>query len=71
MSYVFSQTENVIVSEDPVTITDGLFISKSASLEISPKLSPIFIESLMYYLESGAVKIKLNKVVKRRDWIKV
>lgn len=58
-------------TEDPVTLSDGLAVCQSASIEFSPKVPGNVIELLAFYMEKGYIKVKVTKLKKRRDWIKL
>ena len=71
MTFLSDTREYEIVTEDPQTISDGLVVSRTASLEISKNVSRDFIVLLDQYMKYGYIKVKVNKLKKRRDWIKV
>lgn len=63
--------EYEFVSEDPKTISDGLAVMQTASIEISGKVPTKVVEWIAFYMDRGYIKVKVNKLKKRRDWIKV
>jgi|688.fasta_scaffold01636_14 hypothetical protein len=63
--------EYEFVSEDPVTISDGLAVCQTASLEISKKVPSNVTELIAFCMNRGYIKVKVNKLKKRRDWIKL
>ena len=63
--------EYEIVTEDPKTISDGLVVSQSASLYVSKNVSPSVAGLISQYVAAGWIKVKVHKLKKRRDWIKV
>ena len=71
MTFLSDSREFVIVTEDPVTITDGLVVSKTACVEISAKIPEPFSTMFAKYMALGLIKVKVNKLKKKRDWIKV
>ena len=73
MTFVFAPDtrEYEIVSEDPVTISDGLVVSQSASLYVSKNVSPSIAGLISQYIAAGYIKVKVNKLKKRRDWVRV
>jgi hypothetical protein len=63
--------EYEIITEDPVAISDGLAVSQSASLYISKNVSPSVAGLISQYMAAGYIKVKVHKLKKRRDWIKL
>ncbi len=63
--------EYEIITEDPITISDGLAVSQSASLYISKNVSPSVAGLIFKYMAAGYIKVKVHKLKKRRDWIKL
>lgn len=63
-------SEYELVSEDPVTISNGLAVCQSASLEISRKVPANVVDLIAFYVNKGYIKVKVNKLKKRRDWLK-
>ena len=63
--------EYEIVTEDPATLSDGLVVSQSASLYISKNVSPSVAGLISQYMAAGMIKVKVHKLKKRRDWVRV
>ena len=71
MNFLSDTREYEIVTEDPKTISDGLVVAQTASLHISKNVSPNIAGLISQYMAAGWIKVKVNRLKKRRDWIKV
>ena len=61
----------VLVYEDPVQLTDGLFTSMSAVVQFDPRCGDSFINAFARMQNMGLIKLKTVSVKKKRDWIKL
>lgn len=71
MTYSLIDSEYEIVTEDPETISNGLVVSKTASLYISKNVSPSVAGLISQYMAAGYIKVKVHKLKKKRDWVRV
>ena len=71
MNFLSDTREYEIVTEDPVAISDGLVVSQTASLYVSKNVSPSVAGLISQYMAAGWIMVKVHKLKKRRDWVRV